>query len=141
MLDPDRLASVAPGARLVAVAHLPETRLVFRIDRPDLGGGLPSVEQAAGHTVWGAVFDVPDGELAALDAVEGSEGRRRVDGFRAVDRDGTPYEVWTHVAAERGTETVPSSAYLRHVLAGARALGLPTGWIIGLEELGGDPLL
>ena len=136
-LSSDERARVAPGAMLVAPAHLGETRLVFTIPGPD-GHRLPSIRPETGHTVWGAVFDVPDGEVAALDEAQRAEGRIRVDGHRAVDREGTAYEVFTHLAgAETGEEGTPSVEYLGRIVAGSREIGLPAGWVIGLEELAG----
>ena len=35
----------------------------------------------------------------------------------------------------------PSPSYLEHVVAGARHWGLPTGWVINLEEIAEDDLL
>ncbi len=136
-LSSDELARVAPGAVLVAPAHLGETRLVFTIPGPD-GRRLPSIRPETGHTVWGAVFDVPEAEVAALDEAQRAEGRVRVDGRRAVDREGTSYEVFTHLAdGETGDEGDPSPAYLGRIVAGSREVGLPAGWVIGLEELAG----
>lgn len=135
-LSAAELARVAPGAVLVAPAHLGETRLVFTIPGPD-GDRLPSISEEPGHTVWGAVFDVPEAEIGALDDAERAEGRVRVDGRRAVDREGTAYEVFTHLAHEQGEEGEPAREYLARIVAGSRELGLPAGWVIGLEELAG----
>lgn len=135
-LSPGELDGIAPGATLVAPAHLAETRLVFTIPGPN-GCRLPSIRPEPGHTVWGAVFDVPEAEMEALDEIQRAEGRRRVDGRRAVDRAGTSYEVFTHLATQDGDEGDPSPDYLRAVVEGSRLLGLPAGWVIGLEELAG----
>ena len=52
-LDPELLSSIAPNAKFLYIAHLPEAKLVF--PTPD---GRPSVRPAAGNTVWGAIFEV-----------------------------------------------------------------------------------
>lgn len=135
LLDPARLARLAPSAQLVYVAHLPETRLAF--PHPD---GLPSAEPAPGHTVWGAVFSVTETELEAVARAEAAEGRQPRNDFRAVDRAGTKYEVVTFVAPPSGIDHSPSAAYLREVVKGARHWSLPTGWVVGLEELAEDAL-
>ena len=83
------------------------------------------------------MFDVPDSEIATLDDAQRAEGRIRVDGRRAVDREGTSYEVFTHLAGDDGEEGDPSRDYLARIVAGSRELGLPAGWVIGLEELAG----
>jgi hypothetical protein len=135
-LSSAELSRITPGATLVAPAHLGETRLVFTIPGPD-GHRLPSISEEPGHTVWGAVFDVPTSEIDALDEAQRAEGRVRVDGHRAVDREGTSYEVFTHLAAEAGEEGDPAPDYLARIVAGSREIGLPAGWVIGLEELAG----
>ena len=130
---------MAPNASFVCIAHLPETRLCFPLNRPDLGGGLPSVTPDPGHTVWGALFEIPADEASALDAAEAEEGRVPTEGFRAVDREGTTYRVVTHVASGDG-EYPPSREYMEAVVAGSRRWELPTGWIAGLEEYVEEPL-
>ncbi len=93
-----------------------------------------------GHTVWGALFEVSDDEAAAIDAAEAAEGRAPTTEFRAVDREGTTYQVVTHVAAVDG-EYEPSREYMAAVVTGSRRWQLPTGWIAGLEEYVEDPLI
>jgi len=135
LLDPARLEQVAPGAKLVFVAHLPETRLTF--PSPD---GLPSVEPATGHTVWGGIFKVSGSQLAAITKAEAAEGRQARDDLRAVDRAGNKYDVVTFVHPLTGTDYPPSAEYMGVVVAGARHWGLPTGWVVGLEEFADDAL-
>lgn len=135
LLDPARLAELAPGASHTHVAHLPETRLAF--PTPD---GYPSAEPASGHTVWGAIFSVSAQEMAAITAAEAVEGRQPRHDFRAVDRAGTKYEVVTFVSPVTGSDHSPAADYLRRVVKGARHWSLPTGWVVGLEELAEDAL-
>jgi len=130
LLDPARLEEVAPGAELVLVAHLPETRLTF----PSVDG-LPSVEPASGHTVWGAIFSVSDDELEAIAKAEAAEGRHPRTDLRAVDRAGSKHDVVTFVSPGAAEDNPPSSPYMEQVVRGARHWSLPTGWVVGLEEL------
>lgn len=140
-IDPTRLASVAPGARFKFIAHLPETRLIFPFEDEEWGGGLPSVEPLAGNTVWGAIFDVPAGQIAGLNAAEATEGRVPDKSFKAVDREGGKHDVLTHVhAGAPNGAYAPSRDYMELVVAGGRHWGLPTGWVAGLEEYVEDPL-
>lgn len=132
-LDPEQMHRVAPEARFLRIAHLPETRLWFPLDGP--GGGLPSIRPDPGHTVWGALFEVPADQAGALDRAEAAEGRLPTDRYRAVDREGNAYEVVTHAGPVEGEESPVSASYLAHMVAGSRHWGLPMGWIAGLEEL------
>jgi AIG2-like family len=132
-LDPARLESVAPGIKVALVAHLPETRLTF-----PTADGLPSVEPATGHTVWGGIFEVTGKQMASITLAEAIEGREPREDLRAVDRAGKKYEVVTFVHPAKGSRHPPSAEYMSVVVAGARHWGLPTGWVVGLQELAED---
>lgn len=130
LMDPTRLSATSPKAKFRFIAHLPETRLAFTID-----GGLPTVVADPGHTVWGAVFEVPAAESSAIAAAEAEEGRSPSE-QRAVDREGNKYDVVTFVDADAAEEQPPSAEYMDGVVRGARHWGLPTGWVVGLEDYG-----
>ncbi|MDP8957853.1 MAG: gamma-glutamylcyclotransferase [Actinomycetota bacterium] len=134
MIAPERLQQVAPGAEFRFIAHLPETRLIFPSTNGSWDGALPSVRAEPGNTVWGAIFEVPDGELQAIDRAEAAEGRRRTI-LSAMDRAGRRYDVVTHVLEEESNgELRPSREYMTLVVKGGRHWSLPAGWVAGLEE-------
>jgi hypothetical protein len=138
-LDPDRISAVAPGATFMFTAHFPETRLIF-VDS-DEATGLPSLEAESGHTVWGGIFEVPDDEVAALTDAEEAEGRVAGWDVKAVDREGNKHDCLTFVAkASPNGEHRPGHAHLESMIRGARHWSLPAGWVLGLEDLGEDPL-
>jgi gamma-glutamylcyclotransferase (GGCT)/AIG2-like uncharacterized protein YtfP len=140
MLEPDRLARVAPNARFQKVAHLPETRLYFARANGVWNGTLPTIRPEEGNTVWGALFEVDAEELAAITAAEAADGRVATQQFSVVDREGTRHWVTTHIVeGPEGGE--PSHDYIEHVVAGGRHWNLPTGWVINLEEILEDDLL
>ncbi len=143
MIAPQRLSAVAPDAEFKFIAHLPETRLVFPLLDGSWSGALPSVQPEAGNTVWGAVFEVPDGALDRIHGAEQAEGRNPTKAFQAVDREGKRHEVITHVhdpKAANGSGDDPSRSYMELVVEGGRHWGLPTGWVAGLEEYVEEPL-
>ena len=134
LISPELLASTAPGAEFKFIAHLPEWRLVFPMTHPAWEGGLPSVQPESGHTVWGAVFEVPSGERQAITKAELAEGRTATE-VEAMDRTGRRHRVTTFVHSGNGNrEFDPSESYLVHMLRGSRHWNLPAGWIAGLEE-------
>jgi hypothetical protein len=138
-LDPSRIGAVAPNARFLFTAHFPETRLVF-VDS-DQVAGLPSLLPESGHTVWGGVFEVPDDEVPVLTDAEEAEGRVADWDIKAVDREGNKYDCLTFVAkATPNGAARPSGAHLESMINGARHWSLPAGWVLGLEDLGEDPL-
>jgi hypothetical protein len=138
-LDPDRIGAVAPHARFLFTAHFPETRLVF-VDSERVPG-LPSLLAESGHTVWGGVFEIPEEEVGGLTDAEESEGRVADWEAKAVDREGNKYDCLTFVAkASPNGDTHPQPDQLDSMIRGARHWSLPAGWVMGLEDLGDDPL-
>lgn len=138
-LDPGRIGTAAPGAEFRFTAHFPETRLVF----VDAEGhrGLPTLRAEPGHTVWGAVFAVPEDQVSAL--VEAEEAEGRVAGWeaKAVDREGNKHHCLTFVAkASPNGEHRPEPRHLEAMIRGARHWSLPAGWVLGLEDLREEPL-
>ena len=96
-IDPRRIVTVAPGADFEFIAHLPEWKMEFTILNG--AGGLPNVRPLSGNTVWGAIFSVPDPELAAIDEQEAAEGRIPTTA-QAMDRQGQRHQVIVHVSGE-----------------------------------------
>lgn len=131
-ISPARLAALAPGAEFRFIAHLPEWKMEYNIRNGS--GGLPSVSPAPGNTVWGAVFSVPNGELAKIDAAEAAEGRKRTT-TQAMDREGKRHDVVTHVADKITRKPLtPEPKYVRLMVDGCRHWKLPAGWVASLEE-------
>ncbi len=131
------MAEAAPGAEFEFIAHLPEFGLEFPVESDDWGGAIPTVAPTTGSTVWGAVFQIGDRELAALDELELGEQRVRTT-VEAMDRMGRRHQVVVHVHDPNGSSTnganPPSTEYLEIMLDGSKHWSLPAGWIAGLEE-------
>lgn len=139
LLDPRRIDSVAPGARFLFTAHFPETRLAFVGSEPE--EAVPTLIAEVGQTVWGGVFEIPNDEVDSLTKAEGSEGRVSGWDHKAVDREGNKHSCLTFVSeATPNGELRPSEEYLESMIKGARHWSLPAGWVMGLEDLGEDPL-
>ena len=107
----------------------------------DEAQGLPSLVAESGNTVWGGIFDVPDSEVGALTDAEEGEGRVAGWDVKAVDREGNKHDCLTFVAkASPNGEHHPEQGHLDSMIRGARHWSLPAGWVMGLEDLGEDPL-
>ncbi|MGC2239748.1 MAG: gamma-glutamylcyclotransferase family protein [Acidimicrobiia bacterium] len=137
LLDPDQLTTVAPNAEFRFTAHFPETRLMFVASEDS--EGLPTLRPETGHTVWGAVFEIPESDVGALRDAEEGEGRVADWDIKAVDREGNKYECLTFVSknAPNG-ELRPDSNHLEAMIKGAKHWSLPAGWVLGLKDLGDD---
>ena len=139
LLDPDRIAGVAPDAQFLFIAHYPETKLGFVPNGKS--GATPTLVKDPGHTVWGGVFEVPTDQVDALTAAEKEEGREPGFDHKAVDREGNKYDCLAFVApGDANGEHRPESDYLSSMIKGARHWSLPAGWVMGLEDLEEDPL-
>jgi len=101
-LDPDLLTSIAPNAKFLYIAHLPEAKLTF-----PTADGRPSVRLASGNTVWGAIFEIDEEDAAAIEKAEAADGRTPRKDLRAVDRAGNKYEVVTYSHTEIEGDTPP----------------------------------
>ncbi len=131
-IDPKRIETIAPGATFEFIAHLPEWKMEFTILNGS--GGLPNVRPVPGNTVWGAIFSVPDRQLAAIDEQEAAEGRVRTT-TQAMDRQGRRHDVVTHVSSDDAdADLQPEKPYLRLMVQGGRHWDLPMGWVASLEE-------
>jgi len=128
------MAEICPGGEFQFIAHLPQWGLEWPISSGEWDGGLPSVAEDGVSTVWGAVFDLPNGEFAELDALEKSEGRT-AETVEAMDRNGRRHQVTVHIYAGSPNGSLPPSTdYVSLMLDGSRHWSLPAGWIAGLEE-------
>lgn len=139
LLDPERISRAAPGSRFLFTAHFPETRLGFVPS--EKAGAIPTLVKESGHTVWGGVFEIPEEDVASLTEAEQAEGRRPGFDVKAVDREGNKYDCLTFVSpTEPNGDHRPSPEYLQAMVNGAKHWSLPAGWVMGLEDLGDDPL-
>ncbi|MDX1469038.1 MAG: gamma-glutamylcyclotransferase family protein [Acidimicrobiia bacterium] len=139
LMKPDLMVAVAPGAEFRFTAHYPETKLEFAANGSS--EAVPTLTRDPGHTVWGAVFEIPESEVGALIDAENAEGR--VEGFdqKAVDREGNKHDCLTFVASSQPSRDLrPNPEYLDAMISGARHWQLPAGWIMGLEDLTEDSL-
>lgn len=132
-LGADEMDAACPGHGFVGPARLDGHRLEFRRRSRRWGGGAADIAVAAGESVWGALYELPEGGLDALDAKEGA-------GFAydrievTVEHDGERVAAVAYEVAEKEPEEVPpTAAYLRAMLGGARDRGLPDAYVTALE--------
>ena len=145
-LDPVQMASRCPGARTTGLAVLREHRLVFPLHSDHWGGGVASVQPGHGAVVWGALFELADADLDALDRHEGFRGAG--DEHNVYDREQVTVEItraddgsiprrvraWTYVARP-ANPTPPSRRYLDVILRGAAHHRLPADYVAALAGL------
>ncbi len=123
-------AQIVPGARFVGPGRLHGYRLALTRRSIRWQAGVLDIVPAAGGEVWGALYELTEDQLAAIDAKEGAGfAYRRIE----VELDlGTAvaYEV-----IEKEPEGVPPAPeYRALVLEGARERQLPRHWLRELER-------
>ena len=118
-----------PDHRFLGAARLDGFRLEFRRRSVRWGGGAADLVPAAGDSVWGALYELPDGALEALDLKEGAGfAYRRVD--VDVELAGEPRRAIAYeVERKEPREVAPTDDYLRLLVAGAAERGLPNEYV------------
>ena len=123
----------------VEMAELDNFRLVFRGEsaRPEYeGGGLADLDAEPGSKVLGVVYWT-DGSLENLDRAEGvfepyPDGCCRIDVTVQTGRGLIAAQ--TYVRKCKGPPNPPHDTYLRKIIDGGRAHGLPRVWVDEVRE-------
>ncbi len=145
-LDPGQMRERCPRARTVGLAALHDERLVFPVRSPSWGGGVASVQPAHGHTVWGALYDLDEADLATLDGFEGF--RAPGDQHNLYDREHVTVDLvrpddgsiprrvraWIYIARP-SNPSPPTRRYLDAILRGALHHRLPEDYIAALRSI------
>jgi gamma-glutamylcyclotransferase (GGCT)/AIG2-like uncharacterized protein YtfP len=127
-------AQIGDGARFLRPARLEGYRLALTRRSIRWKAGVLDIVAAEGEEVWGALFELDEHALAAIDLKEAAgTSYRRIE----VDVEGEPAMAYEVIVKE--PEEIPSTpAYAEVVLAGARECGLPEWWIGELERILGS---
>lgn len=141
----DQMRERCPSARFVCTARLKDHRLAFTRLSKNRHCGVADVLQSTESEVWGAVFQIDETEIGALDKSEGYRpGRLRTDNAYErselhVERAGDvekPLAVWTYtVVTKLDPNPKPSQDYKQLILDGARMWRLPALYIQQLEAI------
>jgi gamma-glutamylcyclotransferase (GGCT)/AIG2-like uncharacterized protein YtfP len=133
-LAEDQMATWCPNHTYLGPARLDGYRLEFRRRSVRWVGGAADVVEAPGEEVWGALYELPDGEVERIDEkeFEGAAYRRtevEVE-FDGGLRRAETYEVIDKTIAE----IAPAPAYAAAILRGMAERGLPERWRFRVEH-------
>jgi len=132
-MEPRRFRRLCPGGTVVGPARLPGRRLAFsRYSRQRRGGSSDIVPDAEAE-VWGVLYEVSDADLETLDRSEDVPAAYRRQTVVVEDAEGRERQAVTYVANRTG-DFLPHRDYLRLIVQGAEARGLPREWIRHLES-------
>jgi gamma-glutamylcyclotransferase (GGCT)/AIG2-like uncharacterized protein YtfP len=99
------------------------------------GTGVADVVADPGAAVWGAVFELEEEDLGALDAKEG-EGLayRRWEALVTLRSESTARRVHLYtVISKEDSEVTPSREYLTRMITAAEGHGLPLEYVAALR--------
>ncbi|HUC63196.1 MAG TPA: gamma-glutamylcyclotransferase family protein [Alphaproteobacteria bacterium] len=143
-MDWDQMRTRCPSARFLCVALLPDHALVFPRHSNNRNCGVSSVEPRAGRCVWGAVFEIDERDVPALDRSEGYVPGRPPERnayirrpIQVLDRgDATaPRTLEIYVANRQEGRFLPSKAYKALIVSGAAKWDLPPDYRAELERI------
>jgi gamma-glutamylcyclotransferase (GGCT)/AIG2-like uncharacterized protein YtfP len=118
------MAERCPGCQPRFTAELPNYRLIFTGWSRQWRGGIASIKSSRGDKVLGAIYEVPDADLARLDKYEGypdAYNRLKVTVYRDT---GEAVEAMTYIKKQQPEENKPSGEYLAVIQQGYRDWGL-----------------
>lgn len=133
LLDRAEMRRFCPDARPAGTASLFDWRVGFAAHTG--GGGCHLIEEP-GHVVYGLLYEMDDETLAQLDAISGVDRGlyRQIDVTVRAD-GGETLDAITYVVPTPMGPFRPSADYVRPILAGASAEGLPDGYVAELKTL------
>jgi gamma-glutamylcyclotransferase (GGCT)/AIG2-like uncharacterized protein YtfP len=126
------MALACPGHRCLGAAELRDHRLAFTRRSLRTGTGVADILAAPGASVWGALYELGDAHLVAIDEKEGNGWAYERRPVRVIAGD-SELEAFAYAVIAPDAEHVqPSREYLQALVEGARERGLPSDYVAAL---------
>ena|SRR5664279_3564020 len=135
-MDELHLREHCPSALCLGAARLDAHRLAFLRRSVRTGTGVADVVADQGAVVWGAAFEIDEGDLGALDLKEG-EGlayARRGTVVTLRSQDAELLAQFYSVISKTDHEVTPSREYLTRMITAAETHDLPPGYVAALRS-------
>lgn len=132
-----RLQARTPSAQPVSRASVQGWRLCFdKLSKTD-GSGKCSIQRDPAGEIYGAVFNISENEIGALDDAEGVGGGYTREPIRVTLDDGSEVSAETYQAQDTHLQPGlrPYDWYLALVIAGAEEHRLPPDYIARLRRV------
>jgi gamma-glutamylcyclotransferase (GGCT)/AIG2-like uncharacterized protein YtfP len=131
------MASHCPDHRYIGRAELPGHRLAFTRRSVRTGTGVADIVPADEQSVWGALYELDEAGLFAIDDKEGNGSNYERTLVRVrLDGEVSHTEVLAYAVIDPlDTEVKPSPEYLDGLVAAAHARGLPADYVRALAAL------
>jgi gamma-glutamylcyclotransferase (GGCT)/AIG2-like uncharacterized protein YtfP len=134
LLDQTEMARFCPGAVAGDVGRISGWRVGFAAYSAGRGGC--QLHPEPGHDVYGLLYELSDAEMAGLDEISGvPQGfYRRID-VQVTPSSGRSIRAITYLIPDPVGPFAPPDDYVRPILVGARAVGLPEAYIAELDDI------
>jgi gamma-glutamylcyclotransferase (GGCT)/AIG2-like uncharacterized protein YtfP len=137
-----QMKRLCPGHEYLGPARLDHHRLAFTLPDQEWQGGVADAIPSPGDEIWGALYRLPEADLALLDAYEGFDpvGPGETDDYvrRAVTvtREGGPHgvEAWCYFVRAPQGHVAPSELYRAALIEGAVERGLPADYVTAMRR-------
>jgi gamma-glutamylcyclotransferase (GGCT)/AIG2-like uncharacterized protein YtfP len=134
-MDKENLKKYCPSAEFVCKALIPNWEVQFNYYSTNYKGGASGIEPAIGKLVRGAVYEIPPDEMEHLDTIEGiPRGSYYRHPIMVVSEAGEPILVHVYRTMNPRGPFKPTKVYLKYMIKGAKALGLPEEYIETLQR-------
>lgn len=136
LLELAEIHRFCPTARALGIYRLKGYRLGFEACGPDPGSGGCTLLVDANNVMYGVLYGMPADERKHLESVSGLD--RGLWAARKVtlwDENDRTVSADTFYIPEASGSHVPSAAYVRPILAGAREVELPADYIDQLDAI------
>jgi len=141
-MDWAQMKARCPSVVFAGIARLADHRLAFTRKSVKRGCGVADVVRETGSSVWGAVFQLSELDVGALDKSEGYRPGRDKNSYWRRERmvflngdENRPVTAQTYFADPQPNPPLPNEAYKALFLAGARYWHLPADYIAELEAI------
>ena len=123
-MDDEQMARRCPGSSSIALATLPEHRLVFRGPSQNRGAGVASVDPAPQQEVVGLLWELSEADIVTLDRLEGAPHWYKRVTADVVLGDGATLEAILYRLPTEVLEMAPTDDYYDQIAAASLHLEL-----------------
>jgi len=130
------MLALSPRHCFLGAARLQDHRLAFTRRSIRTGSGVADMVADPGAEIWGALYELPEEEIGALDRKEGVGFAYARTDVRVHSVTGTAVDAVAYaVLAKEPTEIEPSLEYLQGILTAAVERSLPADYLSSLRAL------
>ena len=121
-----RLLARCPGLAGIGTGHLQDFQVAFTKYSWMDGSGKATLAPSTGARAHGVLYELPEGDVEALDAIEGvGKGYERIEAVEVVT-GGIKVTAFSYIASDPRDGQRPFDWYLALILAGCLEWDLPT---------------